>query len=355
MISAVDKIAAMAPYALADLGPTGTISMAQNESAFRPSPSALHAGQQALAASELYPDPEWGALRTAIAKVHGLRRDDLLCGAGSMELIGALIAGFAGPGDEVLGCQYGYAYFATACQLSGTRYVTAPEPQLKVDPEEILPMVTGATKIVFVCNPGNPTGTVVANSALVRLRENLPIDVLLVIDQAYGEFCDPMDDPEVLFDLVARGNTVLTRSFSKAYALAGARVGWAYAPKAIGEQIRKILNPNNVSAVSQEMARAAVLDQEYLAELVRRTSELRDSFSDNCRVLGVQVPESGTNFALLRFASPMDAVRANEALRKNGLMARAMGGYDLHDCLRITICDRPVMERALAVLKEMEL
>ena len=351
MIRSVDHIAAMAPYALADLGPEGSVSMAQNESAFPPSPAAIAAGQAALANAALYPDPDWTDLRAAIAGVHGLPVDRILCGAGSMEIIGALIAAYAGPGDEVLGCQYGYAYVATACLLSGARYVTAPEPDLAVSPGDVLAQLTPATRVVFICQPGNPTGTVISNADLIGLRRDLPDDVLLVIDQAYGEFADPHDDPRGLFDLVDQGNTVVTRSFSKAYALAGARVGWACAPEKVAGEIRKILNPNNVSIVSQEMARAAMLDQAYLAQLVADTAALRDGFADQCRALGLEVPESRTNFVLMRFASTEDARRAEEALRENGLMMRGMGGYALHDCLRATICEKPVMDRAAEILK----
>ena len=351
MMHPIAHIGAMAPYALADLGPEGAISMAQNESAFAASPMALAAGQAAVGQGALYPDPDWNDLRAAIAQEHGLNVARILCGAGSMELIGALIAAYSGPGDEVLGSQYGYAYVATACQLSQARYVTAPEPDLMVSPTEILARVNPATRIVFVCNPGNPTGTVIANADLVMLRRDLPDDVLLVIDQAYGEFADLQDDPECLFDLVAQGNTIITRSFSKAYALAGCRVGWAYAPDQVCVEIRKILNPNNVSIVSQQMARGAVQDQEYLSEVVQKTSEIRDAFAAQCRQLGLDVPDSKTNFVLMRFASVEEARRADAALRDNGLMMRGMGGYGLSDCLRATICEKPVMDRALDVLK----
>ncbi|WP_406648974.1 histidinol-phosphate transaminase [Aliisedimentitalea scapharcae] len=351
MINPTPHIGAMAPYALADLGPEGAVSMAQNESAFAPSPLALAAGQAALAQAALYPDPDWIDLRAAIARVHQLDAGRILCGAGSMELIGALISAFSGPGDEVLGSQFGYAYVATACQLSQSRYVTAPELDLVVSPTEILARVTPATRIVFVCNPGNPTGTTIANADLVALRRDLPDDVLLVIDQAYGEFADPLDDPACLFALVDLGNTIITRSFSKAYALAGVRVGWAYAPDRIGSEIRKVLNPNNVSIISQQMARGAIEDQAHLSDIVARTGALRDAFSTQCRALGLHVPPSQTNFALMQFGSAEDARRADQALRRHGLMMRGMGCYGLSDCLRATICDQTVMDRAVAVLK----
>jgi len=143
----------------------------------------------------------------------------------------------------------------------------------------------------------------------------------------------------------------IKRSFSKAYALAGARIGWAYAPPKIGGEMRNILNPNNVSIVSQEMARAAVLDQAYLTQLIADTSGLRDRFAKSCRDLGMNVPESRTNFVLIRFASPEAAGRADAALRAAGLMMRGMAGYGLPDCLRATVCEASVMDQALQVIE----
>ena len=196
MIRPVQTVAGMAAYALADpLGP-GMVSLAQNESAFGPSPKALTAGQSALSGAALYPDPDWSDLRQAIAGVHRLAPDRILCGAGSMELIGALIRAFAGSGDEVLGTAHGYLFVATACQQAGAAYVTVPEPQFRVDIDLLLAAVTPRTRILFLCNPGNPTGTAIPMAEILRLRAALPKGVLLAVDQAYGEF-DPQDPAPV--------------------------------------------------------------------------------------------------------------------------------------------------------------
>ena len=148
MIRAVPNVAAMAPYALADLGPAGSVSLAQNESAFGPSPMSLKAGEVALAGAALYPDPDWSELREAIAGVHGLDAARVLCGAGSMELIGALIRAFAGPGDEVLGTDYGYLFVATACQQAGATHLKAAEPDLTVSVDALLAKASPRTRIV---------------------------------------------------------------------------------------------------------------------------------------------------------------------------------------------------------------
>jgi histidinol-phosphate/aromatic aminotransferase/cobyric acid decarboxylase-like protein len=220
-------VAALAPYALADLSaPPGKrlISLAQNESALPPSPGAMEAARAALTDARLYPDPDWCELREAIAWVHGLDPASILCGCGSMELIGALAAAYLGPGNRALTTAYGYLFFRTAARLAGAEIDLAPETGLTVDIDALLGAVRPYTRIVFVANPGNPTGTRITRADLLRLRDRLPGDVLLVIDEAYGEFADMPG--EAMFDLAARGDTVVLRTFSKVYGLAAMRVGW---------------------------------------------------------------------------------------------------------------------------------
>ena len=351
MIRAVGHVGAMAAYALAEPVGEGAVCLAQNASAFPPSPAALEAGLAALHDMPPYPDPDWHRLRAAIADMHQLPPESILCGAGSMELINCLVRAFAGAGDEVLGSQYGYAYIAAAAAQAQARLVQAREAEMRVSVEAMLAAAGGKTRMAFVCNPGNPTGTLIPNREIIRLREGLPGDVLLVVDQAYGEFADGEQDPAEIFALVRRGDVAVTRSFSKAYGLAGARVGWGCFPPAVAAEVRKLLNPNNVSTASQAMAAAAVQDQGFMRQSVARTAEIRDDFAEGCRALGLQVPPSHTNFVLLGFAGAAQAQAADKALRRNGLLLRGMEGYGLPDCLRATVCAAPVMGRCLDVLK----
>ncbi len=351
MIRPRPHVAAMAAYSLADLGIPETVSLAQNESAFPPSPAALAAGQMTLSETALYPDPDWKELRAVIAVTHGLDPETILCGAGSMELIGCLIRAFAGPGDRVLGTEYGYAFVASASAQVAADYVRSAEADLTISIDAILAAITADTRIVFVCNPGNPTGTAIPNSEILRLRRDMPPDTLLVVDQAYGEFADGAFDPRPVFDLVGRGDTVVLRTFSKAYGLAGARVGWGVFPPAVGREVRKLLNPNNVTTCAQAMAAAAMRDQTYMRDVVDRTGALRDGFADACREMSITIPKSYTNFVLLRFDGPETMRRADQALREDGLLLRGMGGYGLPDCLRATMCQEPVMDRVLDTLE----
>ncbi|WP_299507458.1 histidinol-phosphate transaminase [uncultured Roseobacter sp.] len=348
MIRAVKSVADMPAYALADLGNSAAISLAQNECAFAPSPTAIDAGRQALRDGPLYPDPDWGDLRRAIAEVHAVPPEQILCGAGSMELIGCVIRAFAGPGDEVLGSQYGYLFAATAAQQAGATYITAAETGFTVSVDHMLKKVTARTRVVFICNPGNPTGTRIANAEISRLRDGLPDTVLLVVDQAYGEFDD--QDPREVFALVARGNTIVIRSFSKAYGLASARVGWGLFPGTIAPEVRKLLNPNNVPCVSQQMAAAAMRDQAHMRGIVSQTAQIRDGFSRRLRQAGLTVPESHTNFVLIAYATAERATRADTLLRAEGYVLRAMGGYGLGSCLRVTIGTQDVMATVADIL-----
>lgn len=350
-LKAAAHIEAMSAFALANFGGHDQPTLAQNESAFPPSPRAIAAGQDAIARSHLYPDPDWTALREAIAQAHGVERNLILCGAGSMELISCTIAAFAGPGEEVLGTSYAYNFVASAAARTGAAYVRAAEQGFAVSVDSILATVTPATRVVFVCNPGNPTGTRIGNAELLRLRAALRGDVLLVIDQAYGEFDD--QDPLPVFALVARGDTVVLRTLSKAYGLAGARVGWGLFPPSVATEVRKMQNSNQVTTASLAMAVAAVEDEAYMRETVARTAGIRDRFAQDLRAAGYGVPESRTNFVLIRFPDTAAAEAAERALRAADIIVRGLGGYGLTDCLRATVGPQETMDQALRILIDM--
>ena len=351
MIRARPHIEAMAPYALADLSlPDGrqAVSLAQNESAFAPSPLAIEAARAAMGGAALYPDADWTGLRAALADVHGIDPASILCGSGSMELISAMIAAFAGPGDEVLSTEHGYALFRTAAEAAGAGYRSVMEPGLAVSVDAVLAGVSPATKIVCVANPGNPTGTVIASAELVRLREQLPEDTLLLIDEAYAEFADQPP----LWHLTGRGDTVVMRTFSKAYGLAGMRIGWGVFPRTIGAETRKLLNPNNISVAAQAAAAAATRDQSYMVGVVAKTAMLRNRFSARVSCGSIRPIPGRANFVLLQFANAEAAISADSALRAGGILMRRVSGYGLPDCLRATIGREDTMDRAADILTE---
>ena len=257
---------------------------------------------------------------------------------------------YSGSQDQVLGTQYGYMFVKTVCQQTGATYIQAAEENYTVSVDNILSSLTDKTRIVFVCNPGNPTGTRVSSVEIVRLRNAMPEDCLLIVDQAYGEF--DLQDHRDVFALVERGNTVIVRTFSKAYCMAGMRVGWAYAPLEIVGQIRKLLNPNNISNVALKMATAAMTDQQYLQQVVTGTAKLRDALREQLQDSDTSIPESHTNFLLLPTTDENAASSLDNKLKESGFLARNMAGYGLGDCLRLTISSAEHMQQVSNVLLE---
>lgn len=352
MIRPVPHVAAMSPYALASLSPPmgkPLVSLSQNESLRPPSPRAIEAAAKVLQMGHLYPDPDWSELRFALAKIHGISAQNILCGNGSMDLIVALTQTFANEHNAVLAPAHAYPFFKTAAQIARARFDTAPEDGGQVSVPALLAAIQPDTRIVFVANPGNPTGTRIPRADLVRLRDNLPGNVLLVIDEAYGEFADHLDEP--VFDLVKRGNTVILRTFSKAYGLAGMRVGWGLFPPEIAVQIRKVMNPNNISIAGQAAAAAALEDQAYMRETCELTADLRDRFRSRLQLAGFDVPESFTNFVLIRFADADAASGADRVLRDEGVFLRPQTGAGLANCLRATIGGQSDLNVAADILE----
>ena len=353
MIRPVSHISAMSAYALADLAPPEgktLISLSQNESLRPPSPHAIEAAAHAMHDAQLYPDPDWRALREGLSLLHDVPAQSILCGCGSMELIACIARVFADEENAVLAPAHAYPFFRTAALLARARFDTAREDDNQVSITSLFAEVRPDTRIVFVANPGNPTGSCIANSELRRLREDLPDNVLLVIDEAYGEFSDHLDTP--LFDLVDRGDTVILRSFSKAYGLAGMRVGWGVFPPVVAVEMRKVMNPNNVTVASQAAALAALTDQQFMRDTCKITAEVRHRFSKRLLEAGFDVPESHTNFVLLRLRDADQARRADEVLRREGVFLRPQGGVGLAHCLRATMGPADSMDIAAGLLED---
>jgi histidinol-phosphate aminotransferase len=344
----------MEPYALPDTSAAAglePIVLAQNEHAYPPSARVRQAISDALGQAQLYSDSDWTELRSAIAEVHDLDPGNIVCGCGSMELMSALMLAYLSPDERILMTEYGYLFMRTLARLVGARVDSAAEPDYRIDVDNIIGALRPDTKLVFIVNPGNPCGSLLHNDEIRRLRAALPQDVLLLVDEAYAEFVDDgFHSP--LFDLAEQGNTVITRTFSKIYGLAGLRVGWGYFPGAIRDQLRKVLNPGSVTSLSQVAARAAMQDQATVVEARRLIAGQRDYLTSAIGDLGLRVVPSQTNFILVDFETDKRAASAYRFLRDHRLIVRPMAGYGLPACLRITIGKPEQMQLTARTLAE---
>jgi histidinol-phosphate aminotransferase len=332
-------------------GRSQVIKLSSNESAWGPSTLAVEAIAAALPDAHRYPDGHCTALRAALAARENLDADRIVCGAGSDELIALLARAYAGPGDEVLYTEHGFLIYPIAALSVGAKPVKAPERNLKADVDALLAAVTERTRIVFIANPNNPTGSYLAAAELTALRDGLPDGVLLVIDAAYAEFVGH-DDYDQGFGLVERGNTVVTRTFSKVYGLGGVRLGWGYCPPAIADILNRLRLPFNVSNLAQAAGIAALADHAFLDRAVRHNAAARAWLTERLRALGLRVADSAGNFVLVRFPDEPSrtAVDADAHLKANGIIARRVAAYGLPGCLRISIGLMPELEQVAGAL-----
>jgi histidinol-phosphate aminotransferase len=315
-----------------------------NENFMELSSEVLLSATQASGTSQGYPDDFAEPLRRTIAEVHNIESEHIACGRGAMELISLLVSLYLEPGTNAVVTEFGYLYFGTAISYSGADVMIAPEKDLTVDVDSIISCINEATRIVFVANPGNPSGTLISNSELKRLRDALPEDVLLVIDEAYAEYADP-DVLKPNFDLVESGNTVVLRTFSKIYGLAGYRVGWGYFPQLIANELRIIQQPNCVTHVSQCVAEVAMAQQEAVSKLRSENQTIRKGFSESLSAMGLLPIPSNTNFVLVKFENSDDAFSIEQFLRGRDVLVRPMKAYGLPSYLRITIGAEEDMSR----------
>ncbi len=320
-------------------GKNRVIRLASNENPLGPSPLAAAAYVKLEKEIHRYPAGDARALREAIARAEELDPARIVCGAGSDELIALLVRGYAGPGDEVLHSEHGFLMYAISAKGAGAVPIAAAERELTADVGALLERVGDKTRLVFLANPNNPTGSYLTEAELRRLRAGLPEEVLLVIDAAYAEYAT-QDDYCSAMDLVAEfDNLVVTRTFSKIHGLAALRLGWAYCPPPVADVLNRLRGPFNVSQAAQAAGIAAIGDRQHVKRSRAHNARWLAWTSERLAAAGFDPRPSAGNFLLLRVAG--EAERSAEAalahLKKHGILVRAMGGYGLPDCLRITI------------------
>ncbi len=334
-----------------------TFKLSSNETPLGASPLAKEAFRKQAETLEIYPDGQATKLREALAAHYGLNPSRIICGAGSDELITLATLAFIGPGDEGIFTKHGFLIYRIAILAAGGVPVVAQEKNFTADVDEILAEVTPKTKIVFVANPNNPTGTYLPFGEIKRLAAALPRHVLLVIDAAYAEYVTQNDYSPGLEIALASENVMMTRTFSKIYGLAGLRLGWCYAPLHVCDAINRIRGPFNVSGVAQAVGIAALADTAHLETAIAHNDTWRVWLTREISDLGFPVTPSVGNFLLIHFESEAQASAADAFLTGRGLILRQVSAYGLPQCLRLTVgLEEPnrMVAEALAAFQKSE-
>lgn len=329
-------------------GRDDALKLSANENPYGPPPAALGAMSEVLADMHRYPNVDHADLRAAIAEVHGLDAEKIIIGVGSDEILQLLGYAYAGPGDEVLYTEHGFSLYPIVARAAGATPVAVPERDRVVDVDAILDGVTDRTRLVFLTNPGNPTGTMIGTDALTRLADGLPEDCLLVLDGAYVEFTDGFDGGAGLVE--TRANVIMTRTFSKIYGLGGLRVGWGYGHEAVIDALNRIRGPFNMSVVALAGAEAAMRDRAFFDRCKAANEAERARLVGGLRQLGIACDHSHTNFVLARFGSEALADAADAKLKDAGIIVRRVTGYGFPEGLRITVGRPEDVTRVLEVL-----
>ena len=330
------------------------IKLSSNESPLGPSPKAVEALVKASRDLELYPEGSAQILREAIGEVYGLDPARIVAsGDGSDALLTMLANAYLRPGDEVLFGAHDFILYKIATLANSATPIEVPDPKLRLDVDAVLARVTPKTRIVFVANPNNPTGSYITHEEMRRLHAGLSPDTLLVIDAAYSEYVRK-NDYEPGIEMVSHyPNVVMTRTFSKIHGLAGMRIGWTYAPASVCDVLNRIRGPFNVSMMQQYAAAAAIRDRAHVERSVAHNEQWRNYLTEEIRKLGLTVNESVGNFILIQFPKgDKGATHADAFLAKRGLILRGVAGYGLPDALRLTVGTAEANERVVAALRD---
>ena len=324
-------------------GVANTVKLSSNENPFGPSAKAKDAFTRSVHKLHRYPGTDHAGLRAAIAEVHGLDPDRVICGVGSDEIITFLCQAYAGPKDEVVFTEHGFLMYRISALAAGAVPVEVAERERTTDVDAILQACTRRTRLVFIANPNNPTGTMISAAEVARLADAMPAQAILVLDGAYAEYVEGFDGGLALIE--ARSNIVMTRTFSKIYGLGGLRIGWGYGPREIIDVLNRIRGPFNLSNTQLETAEAAMRDQDHLLRCRTDNARMRNWLAEALAELGIPSDTSLANFILARFASVEEAEACDIFLQSQGLIVRRVAGYKLPHCLRITIGDESSCRR----------
>ena len=328
--------------------------LSSNENPLGCSPAVRATIEANLDHLEVYPDGGANRLRDSIAERYGLDPARLVCGSGSDEIFQLLARAYLAPGDEIIQSEHGFLVYRLVAQQSGAETVSVPDKDMTADVDGMLAAVTDKTKIVFLANPNNPTGTYLPFDEVRRLHEGLPSHVLLVLDAAYAEYVRKNDYSSGMEMASNYDNVLMTRTFSKIYGLAALRLGWAYGPTAVIDAINRVRGPFNVNTLAQLAGIAAINDEVFAEKSAEFNKRELARLTDAVASTGLKVYPSVANFILVEFQSegPYTAEKAEAKLRENGLIVRDVKPYGLPNCLRISIGVKEANDQVIAVLKD---
>lgn len=337
------------PNKVADEG--FTYRLCYNEGAFGPSPKALEAIMATLPETHRYPDMVYTNLRKAIAQKYNLDEHRIIAGAGSDELISVLVNGYLKQGDEVIISRYAFSMYEVAARLVGAKPIMVDEQDLQMDLQAMLKAVTPKTRMVFIANPNNPTGSWLTRHEIALFLRDLPENIMFVYDAAYADYVEDPDYSDGFEWVAEEGRVVVLRTFSKIHGLGGMRVGYAYAPHKIAACMNLVRKPFNVSRAGEAAAIASLNDDEFINRSRAHNFIWREKLFNKLQLLGAKPYPSKANFVLARFASPEQSVALFNHLKANSILVRSMAGYGLIDCLRFTVGQEHEMLALFAALK----
>ncbi len=333
-----------------EYGLSDVIKLASNENPLGPSPKALAAVRAALPEMHLYPDGGGYLLKSKLSEKLGLPRSQILLGNGSAELIELVTEAFVGEGDEVVICREEFFKYRIAVQIMNGTVVWAPMPGLKYDVEALLDRVTERTKVIFIANPNNPTGTLLDKTGAVKLMERVPSKVVVVFDEAYYEFRNPDIYPDMLEYVCAGRNVIVLRTLSKAYGLAGLRIGFAFSTEPLCLSMNAVREAFNVNSLAQVAAAAALDDEEFVRATLAVNEEGKRFFYAQLDRLGLGYLPTEANFVLIRL--PLLGRELFHLLLQRGVVVRPVDGYNLPDYIRVSIGLPPQNERFFRELED---
>ena len=338
-LSQLAKVKTYVPGEAPKPGHGPSYKLASNENPLGASPKAQAVYREMAGKLEIYPDGGAHALKAAIAKKHGLDASRIVVGAGSDEIFLMVGRAYLGPGDETICTRHAFAIYAIIGEQQGSKVIEVAEKDFTADVDAILAAVTPKTKVVWLANPNNPTGTYLPYDEVKRLHAGLPPNVLLVLDGAYAEFVRRNDYASGIELASSNGNVMLSRTFSKLYGLAGLRVGWAYAPRDVVDAIEKVRMPFNVNLVAQAVAIAALDDDKFTEDSLLHNDKELPRLINAIRAMGLEVMDSVGNFCVVKFSETKGktAAEALEYLKQHGVTVRGLGGYKMPNYLRVSV------------------